>query len=297
MVEMRRMRPWIGTFVEIRAETDHPHVLSVAVEAAFSAVARVHALMSFHDANSDLSRLNRSASFGPVMVDQWTYEVIAAGLRLSERSQGLFDFTVAAQLVAHGFLPVVAHALVPDWQASWRDIELCDDRRVYFRRPLWIDLGGIAKGFAVDQAVAALAANSARCGTVNAGGDLRVFGDVDQVIQVRDPSALQRVGHTLTMRNAALASSAPYFTSRRHGGRRVSPLINPRDGSSCIRSVSVSVQATDCLHADALTKVVLADPLASQKILKEYGAQALVLESTARDLQSGGDFRHDRLIV
>ncbi len=294
MAEMRRMRPWLGTFVEIRAAADHAQTLSVAVENAFSAVARVHALMSFHDANSDVSRLNRSAFLDPVMVDPWTFAVISAGLKISARSLGLFDLTVAAQLVADGFLPVVANAQLPEQKASWQDIELLDDRRVYFRRPLWIDLGGIAKGFAVDQAVTALIANGARCGIVNAGGDLRVFGGIDHVIQVRDPSAPKLPGHTLTVCDAALATSAPYFSLRRHGSRRVSPLVNPRSGRSCTRNVSVSVQAPDCLHADALTKVVLADTLASQEILNEYGAQALVLKSASHRVVPSCGLRQTR---
>lgn len=275
------MQPWLGTFVEIRAAGAEPVIVARAVEVAFVAIASVQALMSFHDVASDVSRLNREAWRTVVSVDPWTWTVLAEARRLSEISQGVFDITVADTLVAHGFLPQMAEQ-VGYAGGSWRDVELLPHAQVRFHRPLLIDLGGIAKGFAVDRAVDALRAGGATQGIVNAGGDLRVFGQSAQAIQVRNPSAPHRLAEMITLRDEAFATSAPYFAVRRHGRQRVSPLIDPRTRGSCTRTVSVSVRASACLHADALTKIVIADPEIARAVLAVYGAQALVLEAAPR---------------
>src|SRR5215475_1309523 len=91
---LRRARPLLGTFVEI-----------VVSGAAFAVVARVHRLMSFHDPDSDVSRLNRDAAKGPVAVDPWTFQVLQIAEDLRRRSAGVFDVAVASALQAIGLLP------------------------------------------------------------------------------------------------------------------------------------------------------------------------------------------------
>src|SRR5262252_5228421 len=92
---LRRARPLLGTIVEVSVHGT-PSSLAHALEAAFAAVAAVHRLMSFHDAASDVSRLNRDALHAPVRVDPRTWSVLAAARRVSAASSGLFDVTVAA---------------------------------------------------------------------------------------------------------------------------------------------------------------------------------------------------------
>src|SRR5499433_4476819 len=141
----RRSRPLLGTFVEVTAGGLPEDDLNAAIEQAFDAVAHVHRLMSFHESGSDVSRLNRSALFGPLEVDPQTFEVLEWSRRFAEASEGCFDITVAAQLVDWRLLPRPVCAYAPDRQGSWRDVELLPDGTVRFRRPIWIDLGGIAK--------------------------------------------------------------------------------------------------------------------------------------------------------
>ncbi|MEO5558152.1 MAG: FAD:protein FMN transferase, partial [Dokdonella sp.] len=182
---IRRSRPWLGTFVDIRVDGLDDEMAISAIEAAFAEVAAVHRLMSFHEATSDLSRLHRDAVRKPVAVDARTYEVLRAALRFSEESQGCFDPTIAARLVEWKRLPRPLDAASADPLANWRDIELLDDVRVRFKRALWLDLGGIAKGYAVDRALAVLQATDASAACVNAGGDLRRFGSTPEQIELR----------------------------------------------------------------------------------------------------------------
>jgi thiamine biosynthesis lipoprotein len=277
--EVRRARPLLGTLVEIRAAGPGGEVrLHAAIDAAFAAVERVQSLMSFHDPGSELSALNREAARRPLAVDARTYEVLAAALELSRRSQGAFDICVAPRLEEWGYLPAAAEPAAAG--ASWTDIELLDARRVRFHRPLRIDLGGIAKGYAVDRAVAALRAAGIESGLVNAGGDLRAFGAQPWSVVLRHPQSPAHSAHSLELRDEALATSANYFSRRHHGAGEVSPLLDPHSGRPWLGAASVSVRAPDCLHADALTKVVLfAAPEVAEQTLAHYDAQAYVQHS------------------
>jgi thiamine biosynthesis lipoprotein len=243
----------------------------------------VQRLMSFHDDASDVARLNREAAKRPVRVAPWTYEVLRAARSLHDATGGAFDVTVAPRLQRWGYLPAAAGAdEVEDLPADQTAIELRGRFRVRFRRPLRIDLGGIAKGFAVDRAIGALQAAGASAGIVNAGGDLRVFGGAPSPIHVRDPRQPGRALPLLALENAALATSATYFARRRWRRRWVSPLVDPRRGRAVLRAASVSVRADTCMEADALTKVVLLLGRQSAEILRERGATAFVLDRRGR---------------
>jgi FAD:protein FMN transferase len=273
---MRRARPLLGTLVTIEASGPTP-TLTTAIDAAFSRVARLHALMSYHDPTSDVSRLNRQAGTRPIRVADDTHTVLRAALDWARRSRGSFDPCVADRLERDGTLPRRAcdHRTA---RGQWQDIVLLDDRRVRFRRPLRIDLGGIAKGYAVDAAVAVLLDAGLSGILVNAGGDLRVAGLGSREIAVRHPLSPQGTAHVLVVSESALASSAPYFSRRRSPKGPTSALIEPRTRRPCLGEVSVSVAAPTCLAADALTKVILFAPRAvAMRCLEDAGARGYVL--------------------
>jgi thiamine biosynthesis lipoprotein len=275
---MRRARPLLGTFVEIAVAGAPPAEMEAAVEAAFAAVATVHGLMSFHDQDSDISRLNREAFAVPVAVHPWTFEVLDIAGELRRRSAGVFDIGIAPVLQNLGLLPR------PDGMTPWPAagprggdaIELLSDCRVRFRdRGVRIDLGGIAKGYAVDRAVEALRGCGMSEGVVNAGGDLAVFGPHPHAIHIRDPRQPQRPMCEAALRDAALATSAGRFdplTCREAGE---SAVIDPRTGAPVCGIVGATVRAPTCVHADALTKVVMAFGEAAGPLLEFYGASAL----------------------
>src|SRR5262249_4163001 len=171
---LKRARPLLGGFVEIAASGAESTDMATAVEAAFAAVARVHRLMSFHDPGSDVSRLNREAKAGAIAVDPWTFEVLAIAQDLHRCSGGAFDIAVAPLLQDLGLLPATErHEGTP---SKCNAIDLLPGCRVRFRNPgVRIDLGGIAKGFAVDRAVAVLKEHRLPPGLVNAGGDIAAF--------------------------------------------------------------------------------------------------------------------------
>lgn len=228
--------------------------------------------MSFHEPTSDVSRLNREAMHQAVPVDRATFAVLEAAQALAEESDGVFDITVAADLVAWGFLPRPEDAPETDPEASWRDIEL-NDKTVHFRRPLWIDLGGIAKGYAVDCALAAMALPQHAQVSVNAGGDLRIAGPAPERVQLRAPSDGQYVP-VLEIENAGLASSSGRDDLRLAGGDTVGPHVDGKTHRSVGTHSFASVVAEDCMTADALTKVVLTRGADAAGLLARHNATA-----------------------
>ena len=268
----------LGTLVEIGvADECDDESIQAAIDAAFAAMQRVHELLSYHAADSELSKLNREAANRALRVDPHTYRVLQAALRMATMSEGAFDPCVAPHLEAWGYLP---SAGAPPLSTDWRDIELTDGR-VRFARPLRIDLGGIAKGYAVDAAVTVLQSAGLDGFIVNAGGDLRVMGRHPECVQLRHPDDPSRIAHSLLLQNAALATSAAYYSRALAGGKEVSALVDPRTGEPHLSPRSVSVRAGDCMTADALTKVIMFAPAAlAERCLAAADAEAYVLDGT-----------------
>jgi thiamine biosynthesis lipoprotein len=240
-----RARPLLGTIVSIRAEASNDAVID-----AFAAVERVHRLMSAHAEDSELSRINRNAHHEPVRVHAWTFAVLSCALKVSRACGGAFDVTQGRGHASHA------------------DIELLTGRRIRLRKPTRLDLGGIAKGFAVDQAVEALRRRGASSASVNAGGDLRVFGDAPQEIRVRLPGATHLELSMDKSCKCAFVPSPSYFRSL---------FWDPRTRRQRITDSSITVSAPSCMVADALTKVV-ASLGPRRDLLRQFDAHAFLLD-------------------
>jgi thiamine biosynthesis lipoprotein len=262
---MRRCRPLLGTFVEI--ETDEP----AAFDAAFFAVDAVHRLMSAHEPASELSLVNRSAQVTGVEVSEPTAAVLARALQWSRASQGRFDIVRAGSNSLYtSALPLHPGQPFPDPEANWKDV-LLEGHAVRFGRPACLDLGGIAKGFAVDRAIEAMIAAGATRGLVNAGGDLRVFGQQPWPIDVVEPATRRPVAR-IDLHNMALATSAglPSEDDRLEYGHL---LHNVRQWTS------VTVRAASACDADALTKILWAGAPSSPRLLRDRDATAFAIHA------------------
>ncbi len=281
---VRRARPWLGTLVHVEALADSDDQAVAAIEQAFAAIAAIDQAMSFFRPDNDLARLHQHACHEAQTVSTATWTVLKHALQLADASAGLFDPTIAAALVRQGLRQAPA-GVAADPAADWRDIELLDQQQVRFRRPLWLDLGGIAKGYAVDAAIAALQQAGAHGGSVNAGGDLRHFGESRQPLRLRhpaDPGQLLPLGH---LQNAAAATSAPYFAIAEGGTQSpqsapMSPLIDPRNGHYQRSTTSVTIIAGHCWLADGLTKIVALAGQAAGPLLDRFAASAAIVDSS-----------------
>lgn len=215
---LRRARPLLGTLVDVGVPVGH----EAALHAAFQALTHAQKCMSAHEAGSDLTRAHRASVGEPVRVDPATAEVLGLAEQLHAQTDGLFDVALAS--------------------GRWR-VDMWDAQPHLTRldEATHIDLGGIAKGWAVDQAVLAAQALGAPAVWVNAGGDLRTQG-VCVPVYLRD-EACGGVRPWAEVCDGALATSD-------FGDQARSKLSGQR------RSPYLSVAAPLCVWADALTKVM-----------------------------------------
>jgi thiamine biosynthesis lipoprotein len=236
----RRARLLLGTLVEVGADD------AAAITEAFEAIAHVHARMSRFEASSDIGRFHALPRGGSIEVDAQTAEVLAAAADLHAQSDGAFD--VALGSAGDG------------WRIDGATLTRLD-------AGVRLDLGGIAKGHAVDRGIAALRARGCRAGYVNAGGDLRVFGALELPVVLRD----ERRGGVrpfCTLSDGALATS--HFAA----SSRSTLFATRRAGGADAAGRHVSVAAPTCLMADALTKVVAAAGRTDHPLLARHGAIA-----------------------
>ncbi|MDX2222862.1 MAG: FAD:protein FMN transferase [Rhodospirillaceae bacterium] len=273
-----RARPLLGTLVSLSVDGVDETAAHAAIARGFAAIESIHRLMSFHEAASDVSRLNRDAHACWVTVAPATYRVLARAGEIAAATDGVFDITIAGRLVRWGFLPRPADAPAPQARATWRDIALAAPDRVRFGRPLWIDLGGIAKGYAVDAALAAMALPGTAQVVINAGGDVRVAGPAPERIVLRVPGHDAAQVPAVELMDGSIASSSGAEHARVHRGRQgrqvVGPHVHGRTRAPAGTRRFVSVLAPACIDADALTKVALVLGPRAAPTLRRFGATA-----------------------
>jgi thiamine biosynthesis lipoprotein len=254
-----RARPLLGTLVRIGVGGVDVVDAHAAIDRGFAAVEEIHALMSFHEPASDVSRLNREAARRGQRVDPRTREVLQLAVEVASASAGVFDVTVAPLLVDAEFLPSPRSAPRPDPQADWRDIRIVGDE-VRFHRPLWLDLGGIAKGYAVDAAIAAMALPPQASACVDAGGDLRVTGPAARRVMLNAPDQARDALPMLELTDGAVASSSGFVSRQLRHGRWRGGHVQGRERRAAPVDRFAAVVAPRCAVADALTKVALFAP-------------------------------------
>ncbi len=257
---MKRLKPLLGTWVGIEVEDLAASRAASAIERAFAAVELVHRLMSVQRPDSDLSRINRHAWRSPVTVHPWTLKTLRWALLVHAATDGLFDCAVGHELGRHGL--VAGCSFDRAAPGSLADVEITCDGAVRLGRRIALDFGGIAKGFAVDRAIAVLRAEGVRRASVNAGGDLRVMGDAAQPVHVRDPADPHLLHLAGFLANGAIATSGTdtaidIATRQPVGDGRTWSVIAPR-----------------CIVADALTKVVAQTGRTQAPWLTRFGATA-----------------------
>lgn len=239
---VRRMRPLLGTFVEIgvRPSGDAHH----SITAAFAEMERVQQTLSFQDPNSELSRLNQAAG-AAVELSPLALRVLRLAHTMTRASEGLFNCTVGGALVRCGALPDHGGVAFATGDAS--DLEI-GVRHARLRRPVRITLDGIAKGYAVDLGIRTLKRRGGTAGWINAGGDMRAFGDCTVPVVWRAAGAARAGLNNAALATSAGAASDPSFPA---------VIIDSETSNlGCRHAKGMwSVLAQSAWRADALTKV------------------------------------------
>ncbi|MBN2416164.1 FAD:protein FMN transferase [bacterium] len=239
--------------------------VSEAVDRAFTVMADVEKTASAHLPESDLYRIN-AASFSEAVVPPELGRIIAAALAVSEKTGGAFDPTLGRVKDLWPF--TTPDPAPPDTAAvrsvlaftGYRHLGIRGDTLSTSRPGMELDLGGIAKGRAIDLAVSSLREAGISAGIVDAGGDLRIFGTPPRKpfwnIGIRDPRSGGEIFGVITTGEAAVATSGDYERFFIYNGKRYHHLLDPATGFPAAGTASVTIIAPSALEADAYATAV-----------------------------------------
>jgi len=255
----------MGTAVRVELWSDQRAAGEAAVTAVMREMHRIDRTMSPHKPDSELSRINRDAATRPVPLSDEMFKLLERAAHFSELSGGAFDITYASvgQLYDYrlGVQPSDEALAAARAAVGWRKLELDARLRTvrFTQAGMRIDLGGFAKGHAVDNGITILRRHGVEHAIVTAGGDSHVLGDRrgrPWTIAVRDPRRPGEVVALLPLDDTAISTSGDYERYFERGGERCHHLIDPRTGKSPSALHSVTILAADGLTTEALSKSV-----------------------------------------
>jgi FAD:protein FMN transferase len=255
----------MGTAIRVELWCDDRDDAESAAAAVMAEMHRIDRLLSPYKEDSELSLINREAARRAVPVGAETMRLLVRAAQFSEMSGGAFDITYAS--LGHlfdyrlGIRPSEAATLHARQAIGWQNLILDSKAGTvrFAREGVRIDLGGFAKGHAVDNCVAILEQHGIAQAIVSAGGDSRVLGDRrgrPWTIAIRDPRRSDGVVAVLPLEDVSISTSGDYERYFEEGGVRFHHLIDPHTGESPSGIRSVTILAPDGLTSEALSKTV-----------------------------------------
>jgi thiamine biosynthesis lipoprotein len=255
----------MGTNIQVELWSDSGQQGEAAIHAVMDEMQRINQLMSPYIESSELSQLNNYATEDFVPVSKELFELIALSVELAKETDGAFDITFASV----GYLYNYRKNQKPE-QGQIEDLLKAIDYRhikfdvtehsIFFAHPnVKIDLGGIAKGHAVDNAIEILKKRGIKHALVTAGGDTKLLGDrlgKPWMVGIRDPRNQDKQAVVLPLANTALSTSGDYERYFEQDGKRYHHILSPKTGESAYEVQSVSIIGQSSTLNDALSTAV-----------------------------------------
>ncbi len=265
----------MGTQAKVEFEFDDSKYADSLIEKVVAEMHRIDHLMSPYKSDSELSKINQKASQHPVIISDELFELLQKSEYYSELTNGAFDISFSSIGYLYDFRKhqrpdkVQIKALTP--QINYQGVRLNKvDKSVKFvNDKIKIDLGGIAKGHAVDRCIDILVKNGVKNAFINAGGDSRVIGKKNGrlwYIGIRHPRDEGKLIVNLPLEEVAISTSGDYERFFIEDGIRYHHIIDPKTGDSVRKSQSVTILANTSTIADALSTSIFV--LGSQKGLE-----------------------------
>lgn len=279
----------MGTVIRIEIWQESKEQADKLFTESMAELNRIDALMSPYKEQSELSLINQNAADGPVSVGMELYNLIARSLYFSNLSDGAFDITFASV----GFLYDYRKGMRPKGKQLEDAVSLVnykwlllnpDHHSIEFKKKgMKIDLGGIAKGYAVDRVYQILVAKGVKHGVITAGGDNRLIGDRrgrPWVLGIKHPRGEGYVLR-LPLSELAISTSGDYERYFDEGEMRYHHIIDPQKGDSARALVSATIIANDATTSDALstTVFVLGPEKGIGLVNKLDGISAIVIDN------------------
>ena len=268
-------RDVMGTFASIVAVAADTDTADKSIEAAFSQLRQVDNLMSDYKPDSQLSCVNRLAHNQPTEVNQPLFEVLQKAVEYSRKTGGAFDITVGTLVDLYRSAeenqttPTKEQLAFAKSKTGFQKLELDENNRTvkFAAEGMRLDLGGIAKGYAIDKAVEAMQNEGALGGMVDVGGDIRCFGSppADRkkwLIGLQEPTQTNKLINQspfkllLEVSDLAVATSGDYQRFVLIEGKKYSHIIDIKQTDSGSELTSVTIIATKAIDADALATAV-----------------------------------------
>jgi len=306
----------MGTFAHVITVAEDSGTAEKYVRAALEEIHNVDNLMSDYKSDSEISKVNSQAFEKAVKVSESTYEVLQRSVEFSKMTDGAFDITVGPlvalfrQAKENKVAPSEEQIALAKSKVGFEKLKLDSENKTiqFSDEGMLLDLGGIAKGYAIDKAIEAAQRSGAIGAMVDIGGDVRCFGLPPEgkdhwLIGLQDPnSAIEGIeggGLRLVLKvtNSAVATSGDYQQFVIIEGKRYSHIMDRRTGTSAEGLSSVTIITDNATDADALatsvsvmgaekglalieklpnTEVILIGPQPKYEILKTSGAEKYV---------------------
>jgi thiamine biosynthesis lipoprotein len=289
----------MGTVVRVELWSDDESAGKAAIAAVMEEMRRIDRTMSTYKEDSDVSLVNHNAAQRPVTISGELFQLIARSLRMSELTGGAFDITYASAGQLYDF----RRKIRPSEEALAKALPAINYHHVLLDRKestvrfsqarVRIDLGGIAKGHAVDRCIALLQARGVKQAIVSAGGDSRIIGDHHGrpwIVGIRDPRQEGKVVAALPLSDAAVSTSGDYERYFEANGVRYHHIINPSNGRPVNGVRSVTVVGSDSTTMDALSTSVFVMGVKKGMALVEQLAdvEAVIVDADGKMYYSTG---------
>ena len=289
----------LGTLVEIKA---WGRKADAAVTAAFQEIARIERLMGRHG-RGELARVNGEAHGKPIPVSEELFALLEAAEEYRGLTLGAFDITLGKLIDLWGFSDEQKPRRPPEQaeiEALLHDrwLRLDEEKRTIELGPnAELDLGGIAKGYAVDRAIAVLKEHGVEAALVDAGGDIRVLGGRPSFlhrrpfrIAIQHPRAADKILGVVELTDKAIATSGDYERYFIHNDVRYHHILDPATGWPARGCISVTIIAPTALEADALaTGVFVLGPERGLELINKLpGVEGIIVGPEGRIYKSSG---------
>jgi len=267
----------MGTRIAVELWTTDKPAADAAMDRVFDEMRRIDAAMSTYKPDSEVSLVNATAAREPVRITLELFDLLATAIEYSQLTEGAFDITYASVGFMYDFRARVRPSETAITEAlpavNYRFLELDRERRtVKFARPgVRIDLGGIAKGHAVDRGIEILKGLKIEHASVTAGGDTRIIGDrngAPWIIGVRHPDDRNKVIARLPLDDTAISTSGDYERYFDENGVRYHHIIDPASGHSASKVRSATILAATATRTDGLSKTAFV--LGAEKAIELY---------------------------
>lgn len=288
----KETRAALYTVVSVTVSAESEASAKAAVDAAFSEMERVAALLNFYSEASEISKVNRQAGLSPVAVSAETLDIVGKALSVSVLTDGAFDVTVGPVVrlwdFKNGVIPARAALAKALSAVGFQNIALdaAGGTVRLSRKEMQIDLGGILKGYAADRAVEVLREKGIRSGVVAVGGEVKAFGmrpDGEHWnVGIRNPrqkGADDEILATVRLSDQAISTSGDYEKSFTRDGILYHHILDPRTGFPAAGCRSVTVVAPESALADALaTGIFVLGPEKGLSVLEKNGFDGVIVD-------------------